>query len=164
MMVFGRQQDRDVKPVHVDVVVRGAAALIKTLVGEQIALVVNTGAPGAVMMIDPLQLEQILLNLAANARDAMPAGGTLSITTEEARPAAVPQVTLTVADTGSGIAPATVDRIFEPFFTTKEVGKGTGLGLATVFALARQAGGSIDVASELGKGSSFRLTFPALPG
>jgi PAS domain S-box-containing protein len=162
MMVFGRQQDRDVKPVQVDGVVRGAAALIKTLVGEQIALVVNTGAPSAVTMIDPLQLEQILLNLAANARDAMPAGGTLTITTEEARPASGPAVTLTVADTGSGIAPATVRRIFEPFFTTKEVGKGTGLGLATVFALTRQAGGSIDVASELGKGSTFRLSFPSL--
>lgn len=107
-----------------------------------------------------------MLNLAVNSRDAMPAGGRLTITTSleetgEPEPASGLVVRLQVTDTGSGIPSAVISRIFEPFFTTKDVGKGTGLGLATVYAIVRQHGGTIDVHSEAGQGTTFDIVFPA---
>jgi len=172
LLAFSRKWDVNVKPVRVDGAVHDAGQLIKPLIGEQVVLEIVPGAPDAVIMADPVQLEHILLNLAANARDAMPNGGTLTIATEAivldeqaARTHAVatgPHVTIVVRDTGSGMDPATMARIFEPFFTTKDVGKGTGLGLATVFALTRQMGGCIEVDSALGQGSSFTLCFPSV--
>jgi CheY-like chemotaxis protein len=119
-------------------------------------------------MADPNQMQQILLNLAVNARDAMPAGGTLRFQTENATLPVTSKfekitegVLLTVSDTGSGIPPELLARIFEPFFTTKERGKGTGLGLAMVYGTVSQSGGQIEVDSGPGKGTTFKIYFPA---
>ena len=123
--------------------------------------------------VDAGMMDQIVMNLAVNARDAMPKGGTLTIETaavkfDERRAADIPQacagsfVRLTVSDTGCGISPENLPRIFEPFFTTKEVGKGTGLGLATVFGIVQQHQGWINVESEIGHGTTFRIYFPRL--
>jgi len=171
---FARRHEVSVRALRLDDVVRDAAALIKPLVGDQILVDVEPGAPDAVVMADPVEIEQILLNLASNARDAMLAGGTLLLRTQDklldAQTAAAhgvkpgPHVLLVVRDTGTGMNAATRARVFEPFFTTKEVGKGTGLGLSTAFAMTRQFGGYIDVESEPGKGTTFTLSFPSLEG
>jgi PAS domain S-box-containing protein len=174
LMAFTRKHEVAMKALQLDDLVREAAGLIKPLVGEQVVVEVETHAPDAVVMADSVELEQILLNLASNARDAMPEGGSLLLRTEERlldeQTAAVhdvkagPHVLIIVRDTGTGMDAATRARIFEPFFTTKEVGRGTGLGLATAFALTRQFGGCIDVESELGKGTTFTLCLPSLHG
>jgi two-component system, cell cycle sensor histidine kinase and response regulator CckA len=111
--------------------------------------------------LDPMQLEQVVVNLAVNARDAMPRGGTLAIRVE--RPSAV-VVRLVVSDTGVGMTEEVRARAFEPFFTTKPVGKGTGLGLALVFAVVRQNGGTVNVDSEPGRGTTFTIDFPEVEG
>jgi CheY-like chemotaxis protein len=114
---------------------------------------------------DPGMIEQIILNLAVNARDAMPNGGQLTITTSGNRlDDNHPAVCLTVSDNGCGIPKDTISHIFEPFFTTKEIGKGTGLGLATVFSIVQQHHGKIEVVSEAGGGTTFHITFPVAPG
>ena len=146
-------------PVELDAVVMGARDLIHSLVGEQIALSVIAGAPGLAIAADPGDLEQVLLNLASNARDAMPNGGLLVFRTE---PQQGGMVALSVRDTGMGMSEETKRRIFEPFFTTKEVGKGTGLGLSTVFAVIRRMGGTISIDSALGEGTTFTLSLPVV--
>ena len=129
------------------------------------AFAVRPGPDLGLVRADPGQVEQVLLNLVVNARDAMPRGGRLTLGTANvdlgaahARPG--PHVVLSVADTGTGMADEVRGRIFEPFFTTKEAGKGTGLGLATVLAVAKQSGGHVEVDSEVGAGSTFRVYFP----
>jgi CheY-like chemotaxis protein len=122
-------------------------------------------------MADPGQIEQVVLNLSLNARDAMPGGGLLLLRTEtvlEDRPSdsgsSQPQVRLTVSDTGVGMPPEVRTRVFEPFFTTKAKGHGTGLGLATVYSIVSQAGGQIEIYSEEGKGTVFKVSFPLAAG
>ncbi|WP_168219156.1 ATP-binding protein [Limnoglobus roseus] len=118
------------------------------------------------VLADPGQLEQVLLNLAVNARDAMPKGGTLTVSARNETVSADADVApgryavLSVTDTGTGMPPEVVSRAFEPFFTTKEVGKGTGLGLATVYGIVRQAGGYVRVRSKVGEGSTFEVLLP----
>jgi PAS domain S-box-containing protein len=151
---------------------------LKTIIGETFPrnIKIVSNVPGNIwpIMGEPTQLHQILLNLAVNARDAMPHGGTLTLsaanTTIDAQFAATSQeakegqyVMLQVTDTGLGIPPEVRDRIFEPFFTTKEVGKGTGIGLATVLTVVRNHGGFLSVESEVGRGSSFKVFLPADP-
>ena len=143
------------------------------MIGEDVELVaIVLRAPGKIL-VDPGQMEQVIMNLAVNARDAMPRGGKLTIETAESRARRGlrgshvgekpgPHVMLAVSDTGIGMDPATQARMFEPFFTTKEAGKGTGLGLATVFGIVRQSGGTIAVDSEPGTGTTFRVYFPAV--
>jgi PAS domain S-box-containing protein len=175
LMTFARKQDgAPLRPVRLDEGVEGAASLLLPLLGDNIKLLIETGAPESVVMADPVQLDQILLNLAANARDAMPDGGTLTVRTSEltldeeaARRHGVapgPHAIVTIHDSGSGMDAATKARLFEPFFTTKQVGKGTGLGLSTVLALTRQLGGCIEVETAPGRGSTFTLCFPSLQG
>jgi PAS domain S-box-containing protein len=167
LMTFTRKKEAEPRPMRLDDAVQGAARLIERLVGANIRLEVVTRAPKAVVLADPVQIEQILINLAANARDAMPKGGRLRIETEEAAfsPAAsgFPMsrgVRLVIRDTGVGIDDATRARIFEPFFTTKPVGLGNGVGLSTVLAITRTLGGRVDVESEPGRGTAFVFQFP----
>jgi PAS domain S-box-containing protein len=174
LMAFSRKEETNAKPVPVDAAVREAGELLQSLVGGPVVVKLDCRAPNAVIMSEPMVLEQILLNLGTNARDAMPTGGFLTISTEEAvldeqaaqthGVAKGPHAKVIVRDTGSGMSAATRARIFEPFFTTKEVGKGTGLGLSTVFALTRQAGGRIEVDSQIGKGTTFTVSFPSVQG
>ena len=145
------------------------------MLGEDVALETRFASALPAVHADPGMIEQIIMNLAINARDAMPQGGRLSVALDalaigEERAAAHPGVApgtfvcLAVSDTGTGIAPENVPHIFEPFFTTKEVGKGTGLGLATVFGIVEQHRGWIEVESELGRGTTFRVFLPASHG
>jgi signal transduction histidine kinase len=148
--------------------------LLARLVGEDIALVIRQSDGLWPVRADPGQIEQVLMNLAANARDAMPEGGTLAVDTanvlvdeegERNRPGLRPgaYVTMTVVDTGVGVPDNVVPHIFEPFFTTKEQGKGTGLGLATVYGIIKQMGGGVYLESEEGKGTRFLIYLPRVP-
>ncbi|RUW84901.1 hybrid sensor histidine kinase/response regulator, partial [Mesorhizobium sp. M8A.F.Ca.ET.023.01.1.1] len=145
--------------------------LLARLVGNDIKLKVDHGRDLWPVKVDIGQFEQVVVNLAVNARDAMPAGGDLTVrtrnvTAEESKTfpyrelAAADYVVVEVEDTGSGIAPDVLKKIFEPFFTTKEVGKGTGLGLSMVYGIIKQTGGFIFCDSEVGKGSTFRIFLP----
>ncbi len=176
LLTFSRKHVPKVEPVHPDTLVESSASLLSRLVGDHIELKIELAAPGGVAMADPVEVEQILMNLVANARDAMPRGGTLTIRTEETHldeqqakrhhPPAEPgpYVRLRVEDTGFGMDEITKARIFVPFFTTKEVGKGTGLGLSTVFAMVKRMGGHVDVKSEPGKGTSVAVCLPRYDG
>jgi len=147
------------EPVELDGVVRGARDLIQSLVGEPVTLSIQVGAPGLAVAAEAGDIEQMLLNLASNARDAMPEGGALRFRTEARQGG---RVALSVSDTGTGMDEETKRRVFEPFFTTKEVGKGTGLGLSTVFAMVRRMGGTISIDTAPGLGTTFTLCFPVV--
>ena len=173
LLIFGRKQV--IRPTHLDLnsIVSNITKMLQRIVGEDILLQANYVADLPLIHGDAGMIEQIIMNLAVNSRDAMPAGGRLIISTgmaavdaEQAtkNPEAKPgdYVFLSVADTGSGIAPEHFSHIFEPFFTTKEVGKGTGLGLATVYGIVQQHQGWMNVKSEVGKGTTFSIYLPAL--
>ena len=147
--------------------VENMSKMLRRLIGEDIALKTHHAKGGTQALADSGMLEQVLMNLAVNSRDAMPKGGELIIKTDTVdivKPAGRQQrgcfIRLSVSDTGSGIAPQNMEHIFEPFFTTKEVGKGTGLGLATVFGIIEQHHGWIDVESQVGSGTTFHLYLP----
>ncbi len=173
LLAFGRRQV--IRPARLDLnsVIHGILMMIRRVIGEDIELrFIPSGRLGTVCA-DKGQIEQVLMNLCVNARDAMPGGGTLTIETanvavgEEFRrrqPWAAEglYVSMAVSDSGQGMDEKTRERIFEPFFTTKEVGKGTGLGLATVYGIVKQHGGMITVASEPGRGSTFQVYLPAV--
>jgi two-component system cell cycle sensor histidine kinase/response regulator CckA len=171
LLAFSRDQVLQPCIVHLDAAVADVLTLLRRLIGEQIELVTVLGAGPGRILVDPGQVEQLIVNLAVNARDAMPEGGRLVIETAEveldslythhhpeARPG--PYVRLTMSDTGHGMDAETRSHIFEPFFTTKPQGKGTGLGLSTVYGVVLQSGGQIEVYSEPGRGSSFKVYFP----
>ncbi len=171
LMAFTRKQVADPEPVELDAVIRDLADLLERLVTEQVAVDISCDGGGAAVMADPAQIEQILMNLAANARDAMVEGGVLSIRTDAIEPGDTAHidrglspdrryVRLVVSDSGKGMDEHTRARMFEPFFTTKRVGEGTGIGLSTVFAVTRQLGGHIDVDSAPGAGTSVTLYLP----
>jgi PAS domain S-box-containing protein len=169
LLAFGRKRPRSVRDVDIDGAVGGLAKMIARCVGRSFDVVVTSNARARVR-IDPSELESIVMNLALNARDAMPDGGRIGITTESrhvnrARAAelgveAGPYVALVVSDRGCGIPAELRHKVFEPFFTTKELGKGTGLGLATVFGIAQACGGAVEVESEDGAGTSFTVLLP----
>jgi PAS domain S-box-containing protein len=163
LLTFGRRQSLRPGPVSLDAVVSGITPLLQRALGEHIEVRTSGSAGHAVAMVDRTQLESAILNLAVNARDAMPKGGTLTLEAEEvAAPGGdIEYVSLTVADTGTGIAPDALARVFEPFFTTKEVGKGTGLGLAMVHGFVEQSGGHVTIRSVLGQGTAVTLFLPA---
>ena len=166
LLAFSRRQVLELRIVDLNDVVVGMENMTRRLLGEDIVLKIGLAMPLGQVKVDVGQIEQVILNLALNARDAMPQGGTLTIATanaeERLRPSEAPQhtVMLSVSDTGSGMDEATQQRAFEPFFTTKAVNKGTGLGLATVFGVVEQSGGRVSLSSELGRGTTFVIHLP----
>jgi signal transduction histidine kinase/CheY-like chemotaxis protein len=171
LLAFGRKQVLQPKVIDLNAIVAGMEPILRRLIGEHIELVRVPGPALGCVRADPGQLEQVVMNLAVNARDAMPRGGRLSLETGIAEldegfvrrnPGARPgtHVTLAVTDTGAGMNEYTKAHLFEPFFTTRGPGKGTGLGLATVYGIIRQSGGHIVVESELGHGATFRIYLP----
>ena len=171
LLAFARRQPLQPRRVELNEVVGGAVRLLAPLLGEDIEIALDLAPDLWPVVVDAAQIESSLANLATNARDAMPAGGSLTIVTRNqtldadyvARHPYVTEgdyVLVDVSDTGSGMPPEVVSRVFEPFFTTKEQGRGTGLGLSMVFGFMKQSGGHLNVYSEVGVGSSFRLYFP----
>jgi signal transduction histidine kinase len=172
LLAFSRKQILQPKVIDLNALVVEMERLLRRVIGERFDLQSHPNAANGRVKADPSQLEQVVLNLGVNARDAMPRGGKLIIRTENvtldgtaarqisASLAPGDYVMLSVADTGAGMDEETMSHIFEPFFTTKGPGKGTGLGLATVYGIVRQTGGGISVESELGKGSTFCIYLP----
>jgi hypothetical protein len=164
LLAFSRQQILAPRVVDLGEVVSGLEPMLRRLVGEDVTLTVESAAAPAPVLADRGQLEQVLVNLTVNARDAMPTGGTLTIETAISVDGAERHVVLAVTDSGHGMDDATRARIFEPFFTTKEEGRGTGLGLSTVYGIVSQSGGHVDVDSAPGTGTAFTLRFPRAEG
>ncbi len=173
LLAFSRKQVLLPRIIDLNAVVEDSLKMIRRLIGEDIELTVSLGKPLWAVKADPGQIVQVLMNLCVNARDAMEHGGELTIRTENVsfdiealkeRPALIPgdYAALIVSDTGTGMTKEVQSHLFEPFFTTKEQGRGTGLGLSTVFGIVKQSGGYIWVDSELGRGSSFTIYFPAV--
>jgi two-component system cell cycle sensor histidine kinase/response regulator CckA len=176
LLAFSRKQVFQPIALDINEIVGGVSRMARRLIGTEVQLRLDVGRSVSPVLADPAQVEQVLLNLIVNARDAMPSGGTITVTTENVRLEAGspeilqagiahgPFVMLAVSDDGIGMDQATQARIFEPFFTTKETGRGTGLGLSTVYGIVRQTGGAITVVSERGKGASFKVYLPAVAG
>ncbi len=171
LLAFSRKQIINPKPVELNAIVKGIDKLLRRLIGEDIILTSKLAEKLLKVMADAGQIEQVLMNLVTNARDAMPDGGAVVITTEEKRerhfcfPGLIKPgnyALITVSDTGEGMDEKTREKIFEPFFTTKELGRGTGLGLAIVYGIIKQHNGFIDVNSEPGKGTTFRILLPLI--
>jgi len=173
LLAFARRQHLEPRPVDVPAVIGGAEKILNQTIGPEIRLVICSEANLHAAWVDPNQLELAILNLALNARDAMRAGGTLRIDAVNRRadignlPSDLPPgdyVVVSVSDTGTGMNPETLARAFEPFFTTKEAGRGSGLGLSIVHGFAAQSGGSVQIASSLGKGTKVDLWLPRAKG
>ncbi|MDD2852391.1 MAG: response regulator [Desulfuromonadaceae bacterium] len=174
LLAFGRKQVMETRPEGINEIVRTFDRIIRRLIGEGIELRYSLAPEELLIMGDSGQIEQVLMNLTINARDAMPKGGVISLKTERLeltegligdslRPGSY--VRISVSDTGEGFGEAIRQRIFEPFFTTKEIGKGTGLGLSIVYGIIKQHGGDVTVYSEVGKGTCFKIYLPLMePG
>ncbi|MHC4945496.1 MAG: PAS domain S-box protein [Planctomycetota bacterium] len=173
LLAFSRRQVLQPEDLDLNLVIAEVMKMLRRLIGEHIELEIVPGHGLDLVNADSSQIEQVLMNLAVNARDAMTEGGTITIKTEnifvdsrsKERKQGIPEgnyVLMSVRDTGCGIAPTVLERIFEPFFTTKEVGRGTGLGLATVYGIVQQHNGFINVESEQGEGSVFNMYLPTV--
>jgi PAS domain S-box-containing protein len=170
LLAFSRVQRLEVRPTFVAPLIQNMRPLLRNVLGPGITKEFNLDDALMPVMADPTQLEVAILNLAINARDAMPDGGVLTFSTEKVAIAGEPDledgdyIQLTITDTGSGMPPEVVERAFEPFFTTKEVGKGTGLGLSMVYGMALQSGGAARIESRLGEGTAVKLLFRKADG
>jgi CheY-like chemotaxis protein len=175
LLAYSRKQHQFLRVLNLNALLRDAERMLRRMIGEDIELIASLENDVAPIKADPSQIDQVMMNLAVNARDAMPHGGTLTIRTQNVQKDEFTPgdqfdlpfgsyVLLTVADTGLGMDAVTLERVFEPFFTTKEMGKGTGLGLATVYGIIRQSGGHILVSSEPGAGTCFDIYFPVVRG
>lgn len=171
LLTFSRKQAIKPKVINVNAMVDESQKMLRRLIGEDIEIILSQRANFGTVKIDQSQMEQILVNLVVNARDAMPDGGHLTLETADvtldeeycekhAYMKAGDYVMLSVLDDGVGIEEEALDQIFEPFFTTKERGKGTGLGLATIYGIVKQNEGTIEVQSEIGKGTVFKVYLP----
>ncbi len=171
LLAFSRKQTLEPKVLNLNTIVTNIEKMLKRLIGEHIEFVTVLSDGLGSVKADPARIEQVIMNLAVNARDAMPQGGRLTIETanvvldenyarEHVDAAAGPHVMLAISDNGCGMDEQTKRRLFEPFFTTKSVGKGTGLGLATVYGIVKQSGGNIWVYSEPGEGTTFKIFLP----
>jgi len=156
LLMFSRRQLMQPRDVDLNDLVKSLAKMLQRIIGETVALRLDLDPQPLITRVDPGMMDQMLMNLAINSRDAMPTGGALVIQTRREGAA----IQLRVHDTGAGISPDVLPRIFEPFFTTKEAGKGTGLGLATVFGIVQQHQGTVQVTSEPGQGTTFTVTIP----
>ena len=175
LLAFSRQQPITLTPLDINNTIRKTEKLLKRLLTEDVELTTSLAAEDLVIMADATQMEQILFNLATNARDAMQKGGKLTVETRmvdldeefiaiHGYGQAGAYALLSVSDTGSGMNEGTREKIFDPFFTTKGIGKGTGLGLSTVYGIVKQHGGYINVYSEEGVGTTFHIYLPAVKG
>jgi signal transduction histidine kinase len=173
LLAFSRKQVLQPQPLALNDVIANLTKMLRRLIGENIDLKCNCAAPLPCVQADTGMMEQVILNLVVNARDAMPGGGQVIVATaraslDEGRARANAEVRagefvcLSVSDTDTGIALDVLPRIFEPFFTTKEIGKGTGLGLATVYGIVKQHQGWIEVSSQVGEGTTFKVFLPAI--
>ena len=173
LLAFSRKQAMHVMPLDLNEVIRGMREMLKRVIREDIEVSMNLSSDLGLVNADPVQIEQIVLNLGANARDAMPGGGRIVIETANVEMGADqvifrtemkagPYVLLSFSDTGSGMDQATLSRLFEPFYTTKEMGRGTGLGLSIIYGIVRQSDGHIAVYSEPGIGSTFKIYLPRI--
>jgi two-component system cell cycle sensor histidine kinase/response regulator CckA len=175
LLVFSRRQVLDMKVLDLNTVVRGLEKMLRRIIGEDIELITHLAEDLGRVKTDPSQIEQVVLNLAVNAKDAMPRGGKLILETDNVtldenyasthiHPLPGCYVLLSVSDTGCGMSPEIKERIFDPFFTTKDKNKGTGLGLSTVYGIVKQSGGNIWVYSEPGQGTTFKIYLPQVEG
>lgn len=169
LLAFSRKQVLEPRVLNLNAVLKDFQNMLRRLIGEDVILTTLLDARAPSVHVDPGQMEQVILNLAVNARDAMPQGGSLTLSTKamEGKKSRSEQsgasfLVLEVSDTGCGMTPEVKERIFEPFFTTKGAGRGTGLGLATVYGIVKQSGGSIAVTSQPGAGTTFRIYFPGV--
>jgi CheY-like chemotaxis protein len=174
LLTFSRKQVMQPQPLVLNEVIANLTKMLNRVIRENIDLQCHYAALLPYVQADPGMMEQVILNLVVNARDAMPQGGQLRVATEQVtldaahtrlnpKARAGEFVCMMVSDTGTGIAPEVLPRIFEPFFTTKEVGKGTGLGLATVYGIVQQHQGWLEVSSQVGEGTLFKVFLPAIP-
>jgi len=175
LLAFSRKQILQPKIIDLNDIVVNMENILRRLIGEDIDLLTDLGKDATTVLVDPVQIEQVIINLAVNARDAMPDGGQLVIQTKNAllddsfareHPSVVPgpHVVLSISDTGIGMSQGTMSKIFEPFFTTKDKGKGTGLGLSTTYGIINQSKGHIVVESVQGSGTTFRIYLPKAEG
>jgi CheY-like chemotaxis protein len=169
LLAFSRKQLMQAKIVDLNELVTHFTKMLQPVISEKVNLSIALASDLGRVKVDPLQMEQVLMNLALNARDAMPSGGRLLIATAnvdqstinlQPQPSAGDYVMISVSDTGVGMEEEVAARIFEPFFTTKGLGKGTGLGLAIIYGIVKQSGGYITVESRVGEGSTFSIYFP----
>ncbi len=175
LLAFSRKQVMQMQELNLNEVVGALTEMLKRLIGENIELTLDLAPELGMVNADPVQIEQVVMNLVVNARDAMPKGGRITIGTANveldrayvsSRPPVLPgsYVMISVSDTGHGMDEATVAHLFEPFFTTKELGRGTGLGLSIIYGIVRQSNGHVLVYTEPGLGSTFKVYLPRLEG
>jgi hypothetical protein len=170
LLAFARQQPLDTRPIDINAHIRSLEELLVRTIGEHIALKLELTTHPAVAMVDPIQLESAVLNLVINARDALPKGGNVWVTTYPAysngnlKMENGPYIALSVRDNGVGIEHNVIDKVFDPFFTTKPVGQGTGLGLSTIYGFARQSGGDAQIRSVTRQGTEVTIMLPAADG